>query len=524
MPQMIQLPLMSRVRVAGKALLSVFDSAATTGLYGMMSGILPGGSRGDPPQKGTRQMLEAYSDYPWLRATTERASDACAAVTWRLYLPTSQPVSELMGKRPVLRTRVTINGRKFMVPTYQPVVYRTITRKSRPRIVQRSGLDSRRKSLEELADSDKLLLVEDHPMLDLLEGANSYLVGIALRKLLFIYTFLVGNVFWLLQRGPEVINGRRGAPTSAWPIPPDWIAETPTPSRRKFRVSFRGWQGEIDEEDILWFADPNPSNPYGLGTGLAKSLADELDTDEQAAKHLKSFFWNRGRPDLVVSGEGLTDTTIQQFEDSWWANLRRGLAGYNKPFFTDHEVKIQELGQTFDEMQMVPLREHERNTIHQVFGIPPEMLGINQQANRSTSEAADYHMAKYVLTPRLEFVREVFQERLAPQYDERLIVDYDSPVMEDKEFRLKAMQAKPETPKVDEWREVQGLEPLGEGKGDIHLVNGSAVVAVKELIDLELSDEPPPDPNMPALPPGESDPNAAAPPKPGDAPAEEDAA
>ncbi len=33
---------------------------------------------------------------------------------------------------------------------------------------------------------------------------------------------------------------------------------------------------------------------------MAEALADELDTDEFAAKFTKSLFFNRARPDLVI--------------------------------------------------------------------------------------------------------------------------------------------------------------------------------------------------------------------------------
>jgi hypothetical protein len=58
------------------------------------------------------------------------------------------------------------------------------------------------------------------------------------------------------------------------------------------------------------------------------------------------------------------------------------------------------------------------------------------------------------------------QQKVLPEYDERLIIDYDSQVQEDKEFTLKAYQAKPSTVQVNEWRAMQGLPPL-DGPGGL---------------------------------------------------------
>ncbi len=67
--------------------------------------------------------------------------------------------------------------------------------------------------------------------------------------------------------------------------------------------------------------------------------------------------------------------------------------------------------------------------------------------------------------PRLEFLRAFFQERLVPEYDDRLIVDYVTPVMDDKEFALKVATAAPWAMDGNEWRAVMGLTDKPEFDG-----------------------------------------------------------
>jgi hypothetical protein len=465
---------MSMARLfAGKALQSLFDPSMARQLYGMTMGIYPGG-RGEPPKKGTRQFLEAYSTMPWLRAAVDRIGTSCASVTYRLYVPTDNAApADGRSNRPT--TVVTIGSRKFQVPIYSRSLGDRL--KQRPhRGVQLARSKERTKSLEELADSGKLRAVEEHPLLDLLQGTTGYLVGSSIRKLLQIHLDTVGDAFWLKQRN------EMGMPVAVWPLPPDWVVELPQPGKAYYRVSFRGWQGEIPETEILWFSDPDPANPYSHGSGIARALADELDTDEATAKHIRRFFFNGGRPDVLVAGEGLTQENTTQLESAWMARSRefwkQGL-----PFFMNEKVQIQELGKSFKDMDLVPLREHERDIIINTIGIPPEVLGIIQNSNRATIDAAAYLMGIYVTVPRLEFSREVMQTRLVPEYDPRLILDYDNPVQEDKDFHLRAMIAKPETPTADEWREIQGLEPLPDGEGDLHMVT-MGTSAAKKLSDL----------------------------------------
>jgi hypothetical protein len=342
------LPLSSRIRIAARAIASIFDRGDAQSQK-MLAGVLSG--RAFPPPRGTKQFLEAYSTMPWLRAVTERVANLCSSVTWRLYVPDIQRRGE--GADPPRAPGVSPRP-----PGGQDIAVRK-------KWIQRAGEDPRRKALEYLAASGNLREITEHPMLDLLQGTNSYLTGQSIRKLLHIHMDTVGTALWLKQRN------LKGAPDGVWPIPPHWVVQHPTPDSRTFKVSFSGWNQDIPETDILWFNDPDPANPYGWGTGVAKSLADEFDTDEAAAKHVASFFYNRGHPDLLISGEGVSGDVIRQLEDAWLGAMRQRAGMYKKPLFADHEVKVQEIGQSFEQMQLVPLRQHERDTIIQVFGIPP---------------------------------------------------------------------------------------------------------------------------------------------------------
>jgi hypothetical protein len=132
------------------------------------------------------------------------------------------------------------------------------------------------------------------------------------------------------------------------------------------------------------------------------------------------------------------------------------------------DAKVTTLTQTLQSMEITTLSDAKRDTVVQVFGVPPEVVGIIENSNRATIQGADHIFAKYVLEPRLEFLRSYFQERLAPEYDARIIIDYQSPVGEDKEFMLKVATAAPWSRRVNEWRELQGLDPLEDDEGGQH--------------------------------------------------------
>jgi hypothetical protein len=243
----------------------------------------------------------------------------------------------------------------------------------------------------------------------------------------------------------------------------------PTPNHPYFRVNFAGWQGEIPASELLWLQQPDPVQPYGRGHGVAQSLSDELETDEYAAAHVKQWFYNRARPDMIITMEGAKPDERQRAE-LHWQQRHQGFWRAFRPFFTSHKMQVDVISQTFESMQFIQLRQYERDTVIQVLGIPPEVLGIIENSNRATIDSAGYLFDLYCVVPRLEFLREIFQERLVPEFDDRLIIDYDSPVQDDKQFQLQAAQAAPWALTLDEWRALAGQLPKEDGSGGLHLV------------------------------------------------------
>jgi HK97 family phage portal protein len=446
-----------RLRVAAKAAVGIFSETAAHEAFGMLSGIYPG-QAGTPPTKGTREYLAAYSKMPWLRAVTDRIATKCATTEWQLFV-------QKRGNEKATRNAV----------------------------IQRAFGPERRKLLAVLAEEGDLTQVEEHPLLDVLTAANSFQTGFAMRKVTQLHMDLVGEAFWMKERDAL------GVPVGVWPIPPDWIANTPTPANPFYRIGFRGWHGLIPDTEFVWFADPDPSNPYVRGTGTARSLSDELETDEYASKHTKAWFYNRARPDLIVypKNTSMRESDVKRLETDW-LNRNQGFWRAFKPYFLTREVGVHELDQNFRSMQLVQLREYERDTILQVFGVPPEILGVLSNSNRATITAADLVMNRYVVEPRLEFMRQVLQERLAPEYDERLIVEFVSPVQDDKDFQLDVLKAAPQVASVDEWRKLAGFRPMDDDAGRVHFAPNS----LRPLDPTEPEGMKPPPPPQFVNPPG----------------------
>lgn len=378
---------------------------------------------GSPPKRGTREILNAYNTMPWLRAVTNKIARSVASIPWKLY------VIREKGK-----------------------VVKDIK-------VQQAGIEYRKRYLKNMESEE----IKEHPLLDLLNYANNYHVGLIVRQLIQIYLDLVGEAFLLLERNAL------GLPVMMWVLPPDWIASLPSSQKPFYTISFEAINHEIPEKEIIAIKDPNPLNPYQRGSGIANSLADELETDEYAAKHTKAWFYNRARPDIIISAEGLQREDTLRLEQDWIAKSSGFWQAY-KPYFLNKKVDVQTLSQTFENMQLIELRRYERDVIIQVFGIPPEILGILENSNRATIETANNIFTRWVVVPRLELLRASLQAKLVPQFDDKLILDYETPILEDKEYHLEVAKSAPWALKIDEWREMMGRAPLPDGQGEGYML------------------------------------------------------
>lgn len=211
------------------------------------------------------------------------------------------------------------------------------------------------------------------------------------------------------------------------------------------------------------------------------------------SKHIKQFFFNRAKPDFMVYPKGeMNAMAPEQAEllERKWLDRQQGFWRAFRPQFLSREVGIHEFTQNFQHLQLHELRSHSRDTSLQTYGIPPEILGVIENSNRSTIEGAFYGFQKLTIEPRAEFWRSELQQRVVPDYDERLVLDYDSPVQEDREFALKSYIAKPSTITVDEWRQMQGLPEIGGKEGRLRFQ------AVNETLEdgfEETEDEPEPE-------------------------------
>lgn len=421
----------------------------------LQAGEIAGASFGahGPPRRGTRELMIAYREQPWLRAVTSRIARGVASAGWTIYTRAETPSTG----RGASVVRSVPGGRAKDIVGAPAFDWRT------DRAVPDSRLNSpdfeqRARRRVELSSAGLLREVPDHPLLKMLCYPNVDLTGRQSIQMTQTWLDLKGEGFWLLQRD------ELGVPCSYSPVPPHWVIQVPSQSKPFYRVSHGTMQFDVPVNQMVWFRDPDPENPYGRGTGVAESLGDELETDEFAAKYLKNWFFNSAMPSLLVSFEGAREDQLKLVKEKW-EQEHRGFNNAHRAHFASGKMNAVRLDASFRDQQIADLRKLSRDTIAQVFAMPPEILGIIENSNRSTIGAARYIYSLGVEFPRCEALRAELQHQLVPMFDDRAVLECEVAIPDDEERRLNVLRAMPGAFSLNEWRSEAAYEPLPQFEG-----------------------------------------------------------
>jgi HK97 family phage portal protein len=312
--------------------------------------------------------------------------------------------------------------------------------------------------------------VEEHPLIDLFKKPNPLpeSTWFTLLYMTEAYLCITGEAFWVIER-----SGLKQI-TEIWIIPPNWVQSIPTVGQDYYEVQTAdGVRLNIAAEDMIYFKEPNLVNPYGRGRGRAKAIEDEIETDEYMAKWAKKFFYNDARPPFLIEAPGAGKADVDRLQESWMQRFS-GLKNAHKPAVLPFQGKVHQLGTNAREMDFVQSRKYLRDQSNQHFRVPPELMGIIENSNRATIDAADYIYRSSVLINRLTMIEHVIQYQIINKFfeNENLVFEFENVIPEDKQFELTVANEglSRGAISINEWRQKNGFDPLPGDMGDVYLI------------------------------------------------------
>ena len=334
--------------------------------------------------------------------------------------------------------------------------------------------------------SEKKKRVLNHPILDLIDGFNPLMnTGIDGWYSIQSWLEISGNAYLMIERDSE------GFPVYLWSLNPNDVLELPSKVNAFcYIVRIKESINKVPLTEIIHLKNLNPQDIYGKGIGTIHAMLNVLQTSKYSSQQVVNYFYNQAVPPYII-GADVTPDQLTELKESWDMN-NQGFWNRHKPYFTNsNNIKVQKLTDSFNDMQMLQIIENGAETIRQLFGIPPEIIGKVENSNRATIQGAREIFAREVLLFRLMKIQETLNNTLVLEFGENLTLEFESPVPSDKEFILRGMKDFKEQFKFNEIRELLGFEPDYE-KGDEYIAGDEVeeVDLVQDEMPITRSDNP----------------------------------
>ena len=330
------------------------------------------------------------------------------------------------------------------------------------------------KKTEYRKNKNKAEVIETHDIYNLLENpcpADRELTGWTIRYFVFACYALVGEAYLLKIRQPN------GKVIGLQPVAPSWVVQTPSATAKYWEIYPLGTAGGnsifVPVEDVICFKDIDLNDPYGRGRGTSEAIGDEIQTDEYSAKYAKNLFFNDATPSAIIYAPNGNKETADQIKQSWLQKMA-GFHHAKEPMvLTGEGSKFEKIAQTPTELDFVESRRFLRDSANEHFHIPPEIMGILQNSNRSTIDSAEYLLNKNVLADYLRMFERVINSQFwGEEFDKEqvLILHHENNISEDIEQKLKILNdgLSRGVLTVNDWRIGMGFEADEKG-GDVYL-------------------------------------------------------
>lgn len=305
--------------------------------------------------------------------------------------------------------------------------------------------------------------VNDHEALALLENANDFMTFEQLKEIYSTYMDLLGEASWILIRSGKQIE-------QIWPLRPDWIDIVP--STKQFIDHYEYKPGgsfkavNIDTEDLIWFKNFSPDNPY-RGFGRIRAGAMSIDIDDFSDDWNRAFFFNSAIPYMFLSTDAkLSKESITRFREEFDASFRGRNKAHKVSFMAGGKLDVNVIGNNMKEMDYLESKKFLRDQILSTFNMSKSSIGIVDDVNRANQEAGDARFMRDIIKPRLiTFVGFLNEFYLKEWPNEGLFFNFEDPVQTDKEMDLKIYESglKNGWLTINEVRESEGLVPVDGG-------------------------------------------------------------
>lgn len=284
------------------------------------------------------------------------------------------------------------------------------------------------------------LIVESHPLLDLLDNPNPTQCYEEYMKSLVSYFMLHGNLF------SEAVSGttRLKNPQELWVQRPDRMKVVPgvsgVPSAFVMEANGKRYKWEVDfitgNSPILHMKTFNPLDDW-YGMSFLESAAFSVDQFNQAMIWNVSLLKNSARPSGAFVLEKTSDPNFQGLTDNQRAQIRQeindiytGSGNSGRPMLLEGGLGFQEMGLSPKDMDWTESKNSSTRDICMGFGVPPQLVGVTGDSTYANYEQARMAFYDNTAIPIARLITKGLTRWLMPMYEKseklELRIDVDS--------------------------------------------------------------------------------------------------
>lgn len=308
--------------------------------------------------------------------------------------------------------------------------------------------------VSQLRQSESVVEILNHPILDLLYSPNPDSNYDSNFLLTYNYLDLVGNSYWYIEKDSN------GTPSAIYQLRPDLIEVVPGANTGLIKgYLYNRRKLAFHRDEVIRYNYVNPSCKwYGLGVIEAMSVA--VKRNNKADEYETGRLQNNARPDFLVKYKQTLDIQQQRELDLSWNKAMRGPKNTGRVKIMGSDFDIEKLSMTPQEMQYLQGRVVTQKEICSAFGIPYSVIDTTD-SKKAGLDITEKLFQKNAISPRLKIVENTLNDQLIPMYDDSgsLFLAFDDPVKEDAEFNLKREESRLKTGvlTIDEVRQMNGL-------------------------------------------------------------------
>jgi len=278
-------------------------------------------------------------------------------------------------------------------------------------------------------------IIEQHPLIDLLNRPNPLQSYSEFFNSLFGYVLLSGNAY-ILKVGSDL-----GKPKELHLLRPDRInikgSGNPIPEKYEYVIGGRIQNTYlVDQENgfselkhvKLW----NPLDDY-YGLSPMSAAAVEVDQFNMSSKHNVNLLQNGARPSGAVIFKpqddagfavNLSESQRQQLLTDL-NNRFSGAGNAGRPMLLEGDFDWKEMGLSPKDMDFHRLKNMATTDIALCFGVPSQLVGVPDSQTYSNVAEARLALYEETIIPHLSKMSSDLNEWLVPLFDDRLKLEFD---------------------------------------------------------------------------------------------------